>query len=164
MTGGELVVGEVGVQHLGPGRLRVGHEPGHAGAQDAPCGRGHAQRVGDGLDGADREGGAAHDGGVELHRHDHHAVARSGQVGVEGEALHRGAAVDDADVVVARAVVEREAQALLAQQQLVLVDELDGRGHDGESRRPRSRRPRRRRARSRRGARRRLGARLAARS
>ena len=130
--GGELVVGEVRVEHVGPGGLRVGHKPGHARAQDAPCGRGHAQRVGDGLDGADREGGAAHDGGVELHRHDHHAVARSGQVGVEGEALHRGAAVDDADVVVARAVVEREAKALLAQEQLVLVDEFYGRGHDGE--------------------------------
>gem|GEM_PF-5518751 len=34
--GGELVFGEVGVQHFGPGRLGVGHEAGHAGAQYAP--------------------------------------------------------------------------------------------------------------------------------
>ena len=131
--GGELVVGEVGVQHAGSRGLRVGHEAGHARAQDPPFGRGHAQRVGDGVDGADGERGAAHDGGVELHRHDDHPVSRCGQVGVEREALHGGAAVDDAHVVVVRAVVERETQALLAQQQLVLVDELNGRGHDGES-------------------------------
>ena len=135
--GGELPVGEVLVEHRGARRLGVGHEPGNAGPQYPPLGRGDAQRVRDGLDGAHREGGAAHDGGVELHRNDHHAVASGGEVRVEGEALHGRAAVDDADVVVLRAVVQREAQALLAQKQLVLVDELYRGGHDGEVLRPR---------------------------
>ena len=40
-----------------------------------------------------------------------------------------GAAVDEADVVGARGVVEGELEALLAQEHLVLVDEVDGRGH-----------------------------------
>lgn len=123
--GFELIVGEVRVQHVGPGGLRAGHELTPAWRILRTCGRGRGQCVGDGLGGADREGGAAHDGGVELYRHDHHAVVRSGQVGVEGEALYRGAVVDDADVVVACAVVEREAKALLAQERLVLVDGLD---------------------------------------
>ena len=55
------------------------------------------------------------------------------EVGVEGEPAHHGAAVDEADVVGARGVVEGELEALLAQEHLVLVDEVDGRGHHVEA-------------------------------
>ena len=110
----ELVVGEVGVEHLRAGGLGVRHEPWNAGAQDLPFWRGHAQGVGDGLYGVDRERGAAHDGGVELHRHDDHSVSRCGEIGAESEAFHGGAAIQYADVVEPRAVVERESQPLLA--------------------------------------------------
>lgn len=102
-------------------------------SRDSVLRGGHTQRVGDGARSVHRESGAAHDRAVQLHGDDYHAAAGRRKVGVEGEPLHYGTAVDDAGVEVAGGVVEHEPQALLAQKQLVLVDEADDRGDDGKA-------------------------------
>ena len=128
----ELLAREEPVEHGRARGLCVGHSAGHAGAQYLPSGSGHAQGVRDGARGLHGERRAAHHGGVELHGDDDHAALRGGEVGVEGEPAHHGAAVDEAGVVGARGVVEGELEALLAQEHLVLVDEVDGRGNHVE--------------------------------
>ena len=128
----ELLVREEPVEHGRARGLGVGHAAGHAGAENLPAGRGHAERVRDGARRLHGERRAAHHGGVELHGDGDHAALRCGEVGVEGEPAHHGAAVDEADVVGGRGVVECELEALLAQEHLVLVDEVDGRGHHVE--------------------------------
>ena len=128
----ELLVREEPVEHGRARGLGVGHAAGNARAQYPPAGRGHTERICDGTRRLDGERRAAHHGGVELHGDGDHAALRCGEVGVEGEPAHHGAAVDEADVVGARSVVEGELEALLAQEHLVLVDEVDGRGHHVE--------------------------------
>ena len=130
--GGELLTGEEPAQHRLACPLGVRHAPGHACPEDPELGDGHAQRVGDRLDGVHGERGSPHDGGIELHGDDDHAGLRCSEVGVEREPLHSGAAVDDRDVVIPRAIVQGEAEPLLAQHQLVLVGQVDDGRDDGQ--------------------------------
>ena len=124
----ELGLREEVVQHLRAGGLGVGHAAWDAGPEDAVLRRRHPKRLRNRLGRPYREGGAAHDSGVKLHGNHHQAIVGSGEVGIEGEALHDRGAVDEADVVVLGGVVQGELEPLLAQEQLVLVHQLDGGG------------------------------------